>query len=663
MQYSDYESLCQEIQKHNKLYYDEHKPIISDEEYDKLYKQLEQMEKEHPEWSHPGSPTRRVEESLTPGFKTVKHTIPMLSLANTYSYSEVDEFIRRVQKLLEKKDVAFNCELKMDGIAVSVLYEHGKFVRGVTRGNGRQGDDITANIKTIKNIPLSLSGDHIPERLELRGEVYMTHDQFKLLNEERASANESLWANPRNAAAGSLKLLDSAESKKRGLSIVFYSIAAIASHAPKMQHEVPLLLKNLSLPVLQEVALCKNLEEIELFAEKIRVLRAAFIYDIDGIVIKLDSLIDQERLGVTGKTPRWAVAYKFAAEQATTRILDIIVQVGRTGILTPVAELEPTFLAGSTIARATLHNEEEIQRKDIRIGDVVIIEKGGDVIPKVVEVLKEQRAVDLTIWTMPKVCPSCGSEVVRVPNEVAVRCPNALGCPEQNLRYLIYFAGKQAFDIENLGEKVMAQLVSKGFVKEPADIFHLSEHELYQLEGFKQKSVDNLLKSIEIAKNVSLPRFIMGLGIKHVGIGTAELLASKLGSIAALQNATEEQLMDIDGIGGKVSDAIIEYMQNQINQLQIQKFLDSGVIPQQSEVIHFHGHPFDNKSFVLTGSLETYTRQSASNLIKERGGKVVASVTKKTDYVVVGEDPGSKFDKAKELGIPILNEQEFSAML
>lgn len=663
MQHEDYLALCEEIRKHNQLYYDKHQPIISDEEYDKLYKKLEKAEQEHPEWSNPDSPTRQVEESLTAGFKTVKHRIPMLSLANTYSKDELMEFIKRIHKLVERKDIAFSCELKMDGIAVSVLYENGKFARGVTRGDGRQGDDISANIKTIASLPHVLKGEHIPARLELRGEVFMTHAQFKLLNDERAIAEEPLWANPRNAAAGSLKLLDNSEVKKRGLSIVFYGIAESSEYAPKFQHEVHEKLKKFGLPTLQELALAHNIEEIWEFAEKIRLLRPEFSYDIDGIVIKLDNIADQERLGVTGKNPRWAVAYKFAAEQAITRILDITVQVGRTGILTPVAELEPTFLAGSTISRATLHNEEEIQRKDIRIGDSVLIEKGGDVIPKVVEVIFDQRSKHSTPWQMPTHCPSCGSQLVKIASEVAVRCPNHTGCPEQVLRYLIYFASKQAYDIENLGEKVMGQLVSKGFVKECSDIFKLSSHELFQLEGFKQKSVDNLLKSIEQAKNVALPRFIMGLGIKHVGIGTAELLAAKAGSIEALRNITADQLLSIDGIGDKVSEAVIEYFSEPSHQKLIDQLLSLGVTPQQTEVIHHHGHAFDGKSFVLTGSLDAYTRQSAASLIKERGGKVVAAVTKKTDFVVVGHDPGSKFEKAQELGIRILSEQEFSNML
>lgn len=663
MQYEDYLTLCDEIRKHNKLYYDKHQPEIGDEEYDVLYKKLEKIEQEHPEWSNPDSPTRQVEESLTAGFKTIKHRISMLSLANTYSQEELVEFIKRIHKLVEKKDIAFSCELKMDGIAVSVLYEKGHLTRGVTRGDGRQGDDITANIKSINALPLTLTGENFPDRLELRGEVFMTHAQFKILNDERAVAEEPLWANPRNAAAGSLKLLDSSEVKRRGLSIVFYGIAESSEHAPKMQHEVHVQLKKFGLPVLQELSLCHTIDDIWEFAEKIRHLRPSFNYDIDGIVIKLDNIADQERLGVTGKNPRWAVAYKFAAEQAITRILDITVQVGRTGILTPVAELEPIFLAGSTISRATLHNEEEIQRKDIRIGDAVLIEKGGDVIPKVVEVILDHRLKQSIPWQMPTHCPSCGTPLVKIANEVAVRCPNQTGCTEQVLRYLIYFASKQAYDIENLGEKVMTQLVNKGFVKESSDIFKLSSHELYQLEGFKQKSVDNLLKSIEQAKHVTLPRFIMGLGIKHVGIGTAELLAAKAGSIEALRNITAEQLLSIDGIGDKVSDAVVEYFSNPSHLILINHLLSLGVTPQQTEVIHYHGHPFQGKSFVLTGSLEAYTRQSAASLIKERGGKVIAAVTKKTDYVLVGNDPGSKFDKAKELSILILSEKEFSDML
>lgn len=658
----DYEKLCREIWHHNKLYYALHAPVISDEEFDHLLKKLEKIEKEHPEWVTPTSPTQRVNEKPSEGFKTVVHRTPMLSLANTYSESEVDDFIKRMHKLVEKKHLPFSCELKMDGLAISVTYENGKFVRGVTRGDGREGDDVTANIKTIQSLPLQLYGDHIPELLEVRGEVYMEHAVFEKLNKKKEAAGEMLWANPRNAAAGSLKLLDAKETARRELSIVFYGIAEESSFTITSQYDVHLYLEKFGLPTLHQVKKCETLEEIMAFADKIHQMRRKLPFDIDGIVIKLDDMREQKRLGNTGKNPRWACAYKFAAEQAVTKILDITVQVGRTGVLTPVAELEPVFVSGSTIARATLHNEEEVARKDIRIGDTAVIEKGGDVIPKVVSVDIDKRPAHSHPWKMPAHCPSCGTHVVRVQGEVAVRCPNA-ACPEQQLRRLIYFAGKDAMDIDNMGEKVVEQLMKKGFVKTAADIFCLTADQLYQLDNFKEKSVNNLLASIEKAKQVSLPKFIMALGIKHIGEGTSELLANRAGDIETLAKMDTEELMNIEGIGEKVAASVVEYFSDSFNLKEIQRMLSFGVQPKKVQVVNFKGHAFDGKIFVLTGTLQKYTRTSASTLIKERGGKVTDSVSKKTNYLLAGSEAGSKLEKAQSLGVEIISEEIFEKML
>lgn len=660
---NDYAELCKEIWEHNKRYYTDHKPTISDEKFDALLKKLEEIEKAHPEWITSSSPTQRVNESLTSGFTSVKHRIPMLSLANTYSKEELADFIKRVHKLLEKQDLAFCAELKMDGIAISATYEKGVFAQGVTRGDGKAGDDITQNMRTILSLPLQLYGSHIPDFLEIRGEVFMPHEVFSKINAERTSQEEVMWANPRNAAAGSLKLLDPKEVSKRHLAVVFYAIADASSDIGNSQFQTQKLLQMWGLPVLQEAALCHDLEEIWDFAEKVKTLRKKLSYDIDGVVIKLDNLKDQKRLGVTGKNPRWAVAFKFAAEQAETRIHEITVQVGRTGVLTPVAELEPVFLAGSTIARATLHNIDEVERKDIRIGDYVIIEKGGDVIPKVVEVVLSKRPHHTKKWSMPTQCPSCGASVIRVEGEVAVRCPNSSLCPEQQVRRLIFFAGKEGMDIENLGEKVMTQLVQKGFVTRPSDVYRLTAEQLSQLDNFKEKSVQNLLSSIEKSRTVTFPRFMMALGIRHVGIGTAELLAKAAGDIHQLEKMSVEELMKIEGIGDKVAAAIVEYFADEQNKKEIKELLALGVKPQEEKVVHFTGHDFAGKTFVLTGSLQHYTRQSASSLIKERGGKVTDSVSKKTDFLVVGDDPGSKFDKARDLGVKILSEKDLEQLL
>lgn len=663
MTYEDYKKLCDEIGYHNKLYYVDQKPIISDEEFDHLLKKLESIEKQHPDWISPTSPSQRVGES-TLSFKTIEHRIPMLSLANTYSQEEIAEFIKRIHKLTGHQKLTFSCELKMDGVAISASFKEGEFVQGVTRGDGKRGDDISANMKTIEALPLKLYGKHIPEFIEARGEVFMPHKIFKKLNEEKASMGEDLWANPRNAAAGSLKLLNPHEVARRKLGIVFYCIADMSPPGPASQYDSHAYLKDLGLPNLPYVARCHNLEEIWQFAEHIRSIRPSLPFDIDGIVIKLDTIKEQDNLGVAGKNPRWAVAYKFAAEQALTRIHTITVQVGRTGVLTPVAELDPIFLAGSTISRATLHNQEEIQRKDIRVGDYVYIEKGGDVIPKVDRVELSKRPSPSHPWKMPTHCPSCGSAVVKIQDEVAVRCPNAQNCRDQQLLRIIYFASKPAMDIDNLGEKVVQHLFDKGFIRHPSDIYKLTAEQLFQLPNFKDKSVQNLLGAIDKSRDVSLDKFIMSLGIKYVGQGTAEDLAKASGDIHTLVNMSYEDLLKIEGVGEKVASAIIEHFQDPHNKRELDHLLAYGVKPKRKQLQQrIVNHAFNGKTFVLTGTLQKYKRAEAAELVKERGGKVTDSISKKTDYLIAGEDPGSKLDKARELGIEILTEEELEKLL
>lgn len=663
MNQHQYEELCKEIWEHSRRYYIDNDPAISDQEFDLLLKKLEEIEKEHPDWITPSSPTQRVGEMLSGGFKAVTHEVPMLSLANTYSKEEIIDYIKRIQKLTGEQHPVFTCELKMDGIAVSVRYEKGFFVRGLTRGDGHKGEDVSSNIKTIAKLPLRLYGKNIPDALEVRGEVFMPHEVFKKLNEERSKIDSSLWANPRNAAAGSLKLLDPRESAQRHLNIVFYGIANENLKGLTSQYAVHGYLKELGLPVLHTYAKCHNPDEIWDYAEKVLAQRKKLPFDIDGIVIKLDDIQQWSYVGSTDKNPRWAIAYKFAAEQATTRILNITVQVGRTGVLTPVAELEPVFLAGSTIARATLHNQDEIKRKDIRVGDLATIEKGGDVIPKVVSVDLHMRLQGTHPWHMPSKCPSCGEPVVQIEGEVAVRCINNEGCPEQQLRRLIYFAGKDAMDIDNLGEKVVEQLFKKGFVHKPSDIFKLTEVQLSQLDNFKAKSIHNLLTSIEKARDVPLERFIMALGIKYVGSGTAEALAIKAGDIHHLMKMSKEDLLKIEGVGDKVAGAVSDYFADPKNRQEIEKLLANGVTPQSVKMLKLGGHAFAGKTFVLTGTLQRYSRNEAAALIKERGGKVTDSVSKKTDFVVAGENAGSKLEKAQSLGIKILSEEDFLNLL
>lgn len=659
----EYEKLLALVEKHDRLYYIESAPEISDYEYDLLFKKLQEFEKKHPDLVSPSSPTRRVGDPLTEGFSQAVHRVPMLSLANTYSYEEIQDFIDRVHKLLEKSQVEFCCELKIDGVAVSLRYEKGVFVRALTRGDGKKGDDITANIKTIPSLPLKLHGENIPEMIEIRGEVYLSHKVFAKLNEKKKEKGEELWANPRNAASGSLKLLDPKEVAERKLSLVCYGIAE-CSQKVSTQYESLHILKKLGLPTFPEDLYkhCTSLKAITHFAESIHKKRASLAFDIDGIVIKVNELKYQDLLGVTGKHPRSAVAYKFAPEQAVTQIEEITVQVGRTGVLTPVAELHPVLLAGSTISRATLHNQEEIERKDIRVGDTVIIEKGGDVIPKVVQVILEKRPSHTRPWKMPSHCPCCGTEVVMSSEEVAVRCPSK-NCLEQRTRRIIFFASKDAMDIEHLGEKVVRQLVEKGLVSTISDIYSLTQEDLALLDGFKEKSIQNLLESIEKSKHVSLPRFILALGIKHVGEGTAEILAGYARSLKKLLSLSLEEIENLEGIGPKIAQSLYEYVSDPIHIQEIEHLIAKGVKPEVMQVAQDTGHPFYNKTFVLTGTLQNYTRTEAGNLIKEKGGKISSSVGSGTDYVLVGEDAGSKLDKAKKLKVQILYEPDFIKLL
>ncbi len=660
---SDYEALCEEIWEHNRLYYLENQPVISDYKYDELLQQLQEIEQEHPEWITPSSPTQRVGEMVSGAFPQVNHKVPMLSLANTYEKKEVSLFIERVYKLLKTKDISFTAELKMDGTAVSITYEKGRLTRGATRGNGRKGDEITSNIRTIRNLPLQLSGSLVPDHLEVRGEVYLPRKAFLDLNTEREATGEPLWANPRNAAAGSLKLLNPREAGRRPLHIAFYGIAEDSSGTIATQMAGFELLEALGLPRIQEALLCHTFDEIWAFIERVAALRRGLPFEIDGVVIKVNDLALQKKLGVTGKSPRWATAYKFAPEQAVTRLNEITVQVGRTGVVTPVAELQPILLAGSTIARATLHNEDEIKRRDIRVGDLVTIEKGGDVIPKVVGPLLEERPPNTHPWQMPGLCPSCHTSLIREEGFAATLCPNHASCPEQNFRKILYFASRVAMDIEHLGEKVTEQLMAKGFISRLSDIYTLTEEQLLQLPNFKQKAAQNLLAGIERSKQAPLPQFLMALGIPHVGAATAELIARKVGSIDNLFDLSPHDLLSIGGIGEIVANSILTYLDNPANRDEINVLRSHGVHPTPVILPEAEGHPFNGKTFVLTGTLERHTRDAAAALIKERGGKVTGSVSHKTSYLLAGEAPGSKLAKAEELKVPILTEAEFEAML
>jgi len=658
----EYIELAEELIEHDKRYFDEAKPVISDYEYDQKMHALIAYEKEHPDQILPNSPSNRLSETATEGFKQRPHLVPMMSLNNTYSAEEVADFVKRVHKILEKKEIEFCAELKMDGTSISLRYEKGHLVHALTRGNGKVGDDVTANIKTIKSVPLKLSGSHVPDVIEIRGEVYMALATFHAINAQREEEGLEAFANPRNAAAGSLKMLDSREVAKRKLNLVAYGIAE--GHASvDTQYEVHQYLKKIGLPIAkpEHLAVCADADEVMKFAEKIHKQRGHLPFEIDGIVVKVNDLKYHDLLGVTGKAPRYAVAYKFAPEQASTRVNEITVQVGRTGVLTPVAELEPVFLAGSTISRATLHNQEEVARKDIRVGDWVLIEKAGDVIPQVVKVDFKKRPHDSKPWHMPRHCPICKTDVVHHAGEVAVRCPNPK-CAGQRVRRIIYFASKHAMDIEHMGERVVEQLVERGLVSRISDVYLLDEKALAQMEGFKEKSIQNLMASIEASRKCPLSRFIMGLGIKYVGTETAELLAEEAGDLESLMKMSEETLLAIDGIGEKTAKAIAAFFKDEDNHEEIKLLLAHGVQPQKMKM-KIAGHDFSGKTFVLTGALQNYSRDEAAALIKERGGKVTGSVSKNTDYVLVGDEPGSKYDKAKQLGVKILSEDQFQKML
>lgn len=659
--FKEYRDLCREVWRHNKLYFLDHAPEISDEAFDALVKHIEEIEKQHPDWIVPSSPTQRVGEELGRGFSSVSHTTPMLSLGNTYSKEEVDEFIQRLHKRLPEQTLDFSVELKMDGIAITALFEGGYFVRGVTRGDGVVGDEITQNLKVISSFPLQLVGS-APSHLEVRGEVYMPKAVFARLNQEKEEAGEPLWANPRNAAAGSLKLLDPKESAKRGLAVVFYGIAEQEPVCVSTQTEVAPFLHSLGLPVLTEYSSCTNSEQIRAFAEQIRQKRQRLPFDIDGIVIKLNCFSLQQEVGETSKSPRWAIAYKFAAEQAQTRIRAITIQVGRTGVLTPVAELEPVFLAGSRISRATLHNAEEIQRKDLREGDLVFLEKGGDVIPKITEVVFEKRPVESIPWKKPAHCPCCGAPVVQLEGEVALRCPNEQGCQEQLFRRLLYITTREALQIEHLGEKVLRQLFDKGFVRAPADLYRLQQEDLQQLSGFKEKSIENLLRSLENSKHTTLARFVMALGIKYVGVETAAAIAKRAGSLETLLEMKKETLLSIEGVGAKVADAILAHFADPTLRQQALDLVAVGVIPGEV-VCQNQDHPFYGKNIVLTGTLQWLSRNEAKEKIAACGGKTSDTLNKKTDFLIVGENPGSKWEKAKDYGTKCLVETEFFALL
>lgn len=657
------DALRTQIRYHDWKYYIENQPEISDFEYDQLMKQLEKLETQFPNLITPDSPTQRVGGEPVKEFGSVTHRVPMMSLTNCYSPEEIREFDARVKKLLPEEKVEYIVELKIDGVAVSLQYQAGKLFRGATRGDGVTGDDITRNIKTIHSIPLILNTkDSRLMNIEVRGEVYLTRKQFQKNNLEKEKEEEELFANPRNAAAGSLKLLDPRLTAKRGLDMFVHSLGDISESVAPTHFEMLQKLKQAGLKISPEISLCKDIEEVIKTWEKWSGKRDTLEFDIDGLVVKVNDLGQQQRLGATMKSPRWAMAFKFSASQATTKLLDIILQVGRTGAITPVAVLEPVLLAGSTISRATLHNQEEIARKDIRIGDRVIIEKAGEVIPEVVKPINNEKHEKLKKYVMPDRCPVCNSKLWREPEEVVYRCEN-ISCPAQIKRRLTHFASRTAMDIEGMGEALVDQLVDHGIVSDIADIYSLDHFKLLSLERMGEKSAHNLLTAIENSKKKDLADLIFGFGIRHVGRRAADTLAEHFGSMDKLIEASIEELQKISDIGEVVAESIYQTLHTDETRNLIIRLKKAEVNMEIEKKSIAKNTAITGKTFVVTGTLTGMSREVAHDLIKKQGGKVSTTVGKSTDYLVVGESPGSKLDKAKSLGVNTLSEPEFLSLL
>lgn len=649
------EELHEILNQYNYEYHTLDRPSVPDAEYDARMRELISLEEEHPDLKAADSPSQRVGGAVLDAFRKVRHGTPMLSLGNAFNEQDLLDFDRRVRQAVGD-DIAYNVELKIDGLAVSLRYENGVFVRGATRGDGTTGEDITENLKTIRSIPLKIKR---PLSIEVRGEAFMPKPSFEALNEKRLQNEEEPFANPRNAAAGSLRQLDTKIAAKRNLDIFVYSIAELDEIGVESQSEGLDLLDELGFKTNKERRTCQTIEEVIELIETLKTKRADFSYEIDGIVIKVDSLAQQEELGFTAKSPRWAVAYKFPAEEVVTKLIDIELSVGRTGVITPTAILEPVKVAGTTVQRASLHNEDLIKEKDIRLFDQVIVKKAGDIIPEVAGVLIDQRTGEEKPFHMPTECPECHSELVRIEGEVALRCINP-ECPAQIREGLIHFVSRNAMNIDGLGERVITQLFKEQLVSRVSDLYRLTKEELIQLERMGEKSVDNLLRSIEQSKENSLERLLFGLGIRFIGSKAAKTLAMHFSDIDQLKQATKEQLLEVDEIGEKMADAVVTYFEKEeiLNLLNELKELGVNMTYTGSKPVKVEESDsyFAGKTIVLTGKLEEMARNDAKAAIEALGGKLAGSVSKKTDLVIAGEAAGSKLTKAEELNIEIWDE-------
>ena len=655
------EKLRDAIRDHDHRYYVLAQPSIDDEAYDALVRELTQLEERFPEFISPDSPTQRVGGQPTKSFPSVTHDVPMLSLANTYDEGDVTAFDERVRAGLAPDTPAYVCELKYDGIAVSLVYEDGRLIRGATRGDGTTGDDITANLRTIRAIPLQING--VKGRIEVRGEAYLRRDDFERMNAEREAAGEKLFVNPRNSAAGTLKLQNPAEVARRPLQFVAYGLR-MSHKSPSTHHDSLKRLREMGFPVSRHVRRCTTVADVVAFWQEQERGRDSLPFDIDGVVVKVDDLRHQERLGAIAKSPRWAIAFKFASRKAETCLRNILFQVGRVGTVTPVADLEPVFVGGSTVSRATLHNEEYIRSLDIRIGDTVVVEKGGDVIPKVSGVVLEKRPASTTAFRFARKCPSCGSHLYRPEGEANTYCEN-VQCPAQIRERIRHFSSRGAMDIEGLGEAIVDELVTKGFIRDVADLYQLAKRgeALAALDGWGERSVAKLLDGIERSTTRSFDRLLFALGIRHVGETVAKLVAEHAGSLDRLLTMTHEDFDEVPGIGPRISESIVHFFADRSNRRLVERLAKAGLTVRAVRRTKTAEGPLAGKTVVLTGGLERLTRDDAKRQIEAAGGRVASSVSSKTDLVVAGADAGSKLTKARSLNIRVIDEATFLDML
>ncbi len=657
-------SLREQLNYHNYRYYILDDPEIPDAEYDRLFKALQDLESSSPELQTPDSPTQRVGSEPVTEFLKVDHHVPMLSLANAFNKTDIEDFNKRITDKLEIEEVEYIAEPKLDGLAVNLLYQDGVLVCGATRGDGNTGEDITQNVRTISTIPLHLIGKDYPSVLEVRGEVIMTKKGFEDLNTRQRENNEKLYANPRNAAAGSLRQLDSKITAQRPLEMICYGIgAAKGSTLPDRHSDILEKLNQWGFRIAPEIDVIKGFHPCIEYYNAVLKERDALPYEIDGVVYKVNRLDQQNEMGFVSRAPRWAIAYKFPAQEEITKLLAIDVQVGRTGALTPVARLEPVFVGGVTVTNATLHNQDEIERKDVRVGDTVIVRRAGDVIPEVVSCVLSRRPKGLRRFKMPNKCPVCGSDVERQEGESALRCTGGLFCNAQRKEAIKHFASRRALDIEGLGDKLVEQLVDEGLIHDPADLYLLSKQQYAELDRMAEKSADNLIDSLEKSKSTTLARFLFALGILNVGETTAQNLADHFGNIGDLMKTDIDALVEVPDIGPVVAESIILFFKQKHNRDVIKKLIKVGLRWPDTEGSNKGEQPLKGTVFVLTGTMKNMTRDEAKAKIQKLGGKVTASVSKKTNYVVVGADPGSKIDKAQQLNIDLLNEKELEELL